>query len=242
MSRPTRSSSQNKEPLFTSLKDRLGALLLLSGLGIYWLISWNLGRSGTAVTELDRKSFEKAVSSSSPKTKREAPIFKAPSKNQASAYRPFKVWTKQEVKKTIPKGPLIISLNFADSAGWESLPGIGPVLASRIIKYKDRLGGFHSTGQLREVYGLADSVFEQIIPRVLSDSQGIRKIDINMAGIEELRRHPYLNWQSAKAIVRYREAHGLFENIDQLKDIWNLPPETIEKISYYLTIVPTGSK
>ena len=54
-------------------------------------------------------------------------------------------------------------LNKVDSAGLESLPFLGPVLASRVCKFRDRLGGFWSVNQLREVWGLKSEVADQII-------------------------------------------------------------------------------
>ncbi|NDE78729.1 MAG: helix-hairpin-helix domain-containing protein [Chitinophagaceae bacterium] len=74
---------------------------------------------------------------------------------------------------------LVISLENADSAALEKMPGIGPVLSARIIKYRDKLGGFYEVDQLREVYGLSDSVFSKIAPLLRLNGNNIKKIDIN---------------------------------------------------------------
>lgn len=132
------------------------------------------------------------------------------------------------------KTPFELSLNQADSSDWEQLPGIGPVLAARIVKYREKLGGFHSPSQLKEVFGITDTVYEKIAPRIGSSPATLQKIDINHATIEDLKKHPYIRWETAKAIVRYREAHGYFHSLESLKGIWNISPETIAKIAPYL--------
>ena len=61
----------------------------------------------------------------------------------------------------------LIDINKADSASWESLPGIGPTLAQRIILYREKLGGFLDMSQLLEVWGLQDSVLQKSKNRLL---------------------------------------------------------------------------
>ncbi|MBM3213953.1 helix-hairpin-helix domain-containing protein [Candidatus Poribacteria bacterium] len=47
-----------------------------------------------------------------------------------------------------------VNLNTADSATLQTLPGIGPVLAERIIAYRKEAGGFHSVDDLIDVRGI----------------------------------------------------------------------------------------
>lgn len=254
MPRPSRSSPE-KQALFTSLKDRLGALLLLSGIFLYWTLGWKLGRLGTKTIGLEETALDSASSTWSAadnpkeadKSGKDYPIKNLYYRIPANPYPPrFRNFTRPDSlnkkwQDSYNRGlsrrssPATVLLNLADSAGWEHLPGIGPVLASRIVKYRDRLGGFHSPEQLREVYGIEDSVIERIIPLVQTGNEQLNKIDINQISLDELRRHPYLKWEFAKAIIRYREAHGKFQNADQLKEIWNLPIEVLEKIRPYLS-------
>jgi competence protein ComEA len=70
-----------------------------------------------------------------------------------------KPWTEKKIKK--------IDINLADSTSWEDLPGIGPVMASRIVRYRNRLGGFANRNQLQEVYGMTDSLYEKISPMLV---------------------------------------------------------------------------
>ncbi|HSL87467.1 MAG TPA: helix-hairpin-helix domain-containing protein [Bacteroidales bacterium] len=102
----------------------------------------------------------------------------------------------------------LIDINSCDSASLEALPGIGPVLSVRIIRYRNLLGGYASVDQLREVYGLPEETFALIRGRVFADSLAIIKIRINEAQYRELLRFPYLEKHEVDAISKYRELEG----------------------------------
>jgi DNA uptake protein ComE-like DNA-binding protein len=102
----------------------------------------------------------------------------------------------------------LIDINSCDSAALEALPGIGPVLSVRIIRYRNLLGGYASVAQLREVYGLSEETFTLIRGRVFADSLAIRKIRINEAQYRELLRFPYIEKHEVDAIFKYRELEG----------------------------------
>ncbi|MFD6678930.1 helix-hairpin-helix domain-containing protein [Micromonospora parva] len=57
-------------------------------------------------------------------------------------------------------GPL--NLNTATLAQLDALPGVGPVLAQRILAHRDQHGGFTSVGDLRQVDGIGDARYEQL--------------------------------------------------------------------------------
>ena len=131
-----------------------------------------------------------------------------------------------QVKKT--------DLNKCDSTDLERLPGIGPVLSVRIIKYRNLLGGFVSVDQLKEVYGLRDSTYRIIALRVTADSTDIERIRINTAGFGELLRHPYLAKSDVQAIIKYRDLKGRIGGISELIQNHILSNETSLKIGPYL--------
>jgi competence protein ComEA len=126
-----------------------------------------------------------------------------------------------------------IEINSADAIMLEDLPGIGNKLATRIISFRDKLGGFYSVDQIRETYGLADSVFQKIKP-YLHINGDVKKMNINTATKDDLKVHPYIKWNLANAIVEYRNQHGNYKNLDELKNISVIDEVTFNKISRYL--------
>ncbi len=109
-----------------------------------------------------------------------------------------------------------IDINRADSAQLLPLPGIGPVYAGRIIKYRNLLGGFINVEQLREVYGLPVETIELIRDRISLDTTAIAKIALDSAGFGELLRHPYLELDVVKLLLNYRDFVGDLSSMQEL--------------------------
>lgn len=59
-----------------------------------------------------------------------------------------------------------VNLNAATASDLEALPGIGPVLAQRIVTWRDANGPFTAVEQLREVSGIGDSTYANLSPLV----------------------------------------------------------------------------
>ena len=133
-----------------------------------------------------------------------------------------------------PKKSLSFELNTADSLDLVQLYNIGPVIARRILKYRSLLGGYVRKEQLREVYGIDSARYNDIAPHLTVDPSRITPIDINTADIDRLKRHPYLDYYQAKAIIRLREERGAYAGV---RDILNIPiidSETFTRIEPYL--------
>lgn len=145
-------------------------------------------------------------------------------------------------KRTFPNtafekpSPQVININSSDSSGFISLPGIGSKLAQRILTFRDKLGGFYSVEQIKETYGLPDSTFQKIKPRLNLTSPAVKQININMATLDEMKFHPYLRFNIANAIIQYRAQHGNFSSITDIKKIMIVTDELFNKISPYITI------
>lgn len=133
------------------------------------------------------------------------------------------------------KASVAVELNSADSAVLLSVKGIGPAFASRIIKYRNRLGGFHTKEQLREVYGIDSARYQSLSTQVRIDVASIKKINVNTATAADFNRHPYLSYKQINAIVQYRQQHGAYGSIADLKKIPILGEEILRKIEPYLT-------
>jgi competence ComEA-like helix-hairpin-helix protein len=147
--------------------------------------------------------------------------------------RPFEQKT---FKSQGPRTFTPVSINSADTTEWIALPGIGSKLAARIVLFREKLGGFASIEQVKEIYGLQDSTFQKIRPLLVQDGPPFKKIKINSATVEELKDHPYLKWTLSKAIVAYRSGHGPFASIDDLKKVALVDDAILEKLRPYLSL------
>lgn len=129
-----------------------------------------------------------------------------------------------------------IELNTADTSDLKELRGIGSGYAKRIVKYRQQLGGFYKPEQLLEVYGFSQELYEKVAPNITIDGDEVRKINLNTATIDQLKRHPYLDYYQAKAIVNYREKYGKFATVNDLLKTNLIYQETFDKIKPYLVV------
>lgn len=136
------------------------------------------------------------------------------------------------------KSPIVntigIELNSADSVQLKALPGIGDKLSKRIVKYRDLVGGFYSIHQLNEVYGMSEQAIQVIADKITVDPSKIRKIDLNFADFYELSKHPYLQKDLAKLIIKFRTKHGSFRDKTVLLDSMILNIDQYNRIKPYL--------
>ena len=107
-----------------------------------------------------------------------------------------------------------VNLNTADSTQLQRIPGIGPYYANKIIRYRNRMGGFVSIAQIKEIQGLPSD-----IEKWLSFSKtNITKIKINHLTFGQLLRHPYLNYDQVVAIFNYRKIYGTIHSFSDLEN------------------------
>ena len=127
-----------------------------------------------------------------------------------------------------------IDINRADSTLLLPLPGIGPVFAGRIIKFRNLLGGFIRVDQLGEVYGISHETLDLIKDKIVIDTSAIRKIQLDNATFRELLRHPYLEYEDVKALVNYRDFAGSIQSHQELMDNNILPDSVLQRVWPYL--------
>ncbi len=130
----------------------------------------------------------------------------------------------------------IVDLNTADSETLLELKGIGPSFARRILKYRERLGGFYSATQLMEVYGFDQQRFDQVAPYCLVGNGPYKKINLNTITTAELKKHPYMDFYSAKAIVDRRISKGKYSSVEQIRELPLIYGDLYEKIKNYFSI------
>jgi DNA uptake protein ComE-like DNA-binding protein len=131
----------------------------------------------------------------------------------------------------------IRDLNTATVEDLKAIYGIGETLAGRIIKFRDRLGGFLLDDQLSDVYGLKPEVVERALSRFrVLKIPVIEKMDINEATAEELAELVYIQKNVAYAIVAYRRRNGGIDSFDELLQIETFPADRINRIALYLSL------
>ncbi|WP_275871187.1 helix-hairpin-helix domain-containing protein [Algoriphagus sp. CAU 1675] len=141
-----------------------------------------------------------------------------------------------DTARSTPKAPSLRRIPFSesDSITLQIVPGVGPALASRIIKFRENLGGFQDKSQLGEIYGLKADVIEKIWDYFDFDPGIRQKIKVNLWDVGDLAKHPYIGFGEAKVLVAFRTQHGPFQQADDLLKIKIFDREWVRKISPYL--------
>ena len=134
----------------------------------------------------------------------------------------------------LTKQPLKVELNTADTLTLQLLHGIGPAYASRIVRYRERLGGFVSYDQLLEVYGFTPELLAHIKPYLTLDTTDLRHIAVNSITLKQLARHPYVEYYQARDIVRLRQSGVRFHSPDDLRAIPSMADSTLRRLLPYL--------
>lgn len=123
-----------------------------------------------------------------------------------------------------------IILNTADTTTLVTIPGIGPYYARKIVQYGSRLGGYVSIDQLDEIEGLPADAKKYMVISNPSPTQ----LNVNQLSLNELKRHPYINFYMAKAITDYRRVHGTIKSLNDLRLIKDFSPEVIKRLTPYI--------
>jgi len=210
---------------------------------------------GMSVDEIDRlhtfrkqnkfanspEEFQMVTEISDSLLKVTSPYFKFPEWTQKKGERPISGSSTNLGVKYSPhpngSGENILDLNSVTAEDLKSINGIGEKLSARIIKFRDRLGGFLVDEQLSDVYGLEPEVVERAFKKfkVLNPPK-IIKININSASAAEIAKLVYLQNHVAQAIVDYRNLNGTIESFDELSKIEDFPADKIARLTLYLSL------
>ncbi len=119
---------------------------LLFGLGLYF------GRTTGGTVLYQRPAAASSVAAEAPEAPEEPETPEASEEPAAP-----------EETETEPEGMASrVNLNTADAAALESLPGIGPALAQRIIDYRMANGPFQTTAEIQDVRGIGAGIYAKI--------------------------------------------------------------------------------
>ena len=123
-----------------------------------------------------------------------------------------------------------VTLDDADTASLRKVPGIGRYYASRIVRYRNDLGGYVSVAQLSEIEGIPESALSYF--RVTGGA--VRKLNLNRLTLNELKHHPYINFYQARRIIDYRRLKGPLHSIDDLRLLKDFSQRDIERLRPYV--------
>jgi competence ComEA-like helix-hairpin-helix protein len=205
---------------------------------------------GMSVAEIDRlhnfrnndefvisaEEFQKVTKVSDSLLGAISPYFKFPewtqNKKNSFAYKTSSFHNKDTVEKVNLK-----DLNATTAEELQQISGIGIKLSARIIKFRDRLGGFLVDEQLFDVYGLEEDVVHRTLKQFkVITKPNIIKINVNTATAAELSKLIYLQKHIAERIVNYRNLNGSINSLNELKKIEEFPFERIDRIGLYLSL------
>ena len=124
-----------------------------------------------------------------------------------------------------------ISLNTADTTMLKKVPSIGSTFASRIVRYREQLGGYFSVSQLLEIDGFP----EEALKFFVINNKSIHKLNVNKLSLNQLRKHPYINFYQAREICDYRRLKGPLNSLSELHLFKDFSAEDIQRLSPYVS-------
>jgi competence ComEA-like helix-hairpin-helix protein len=137
-------------------------------------------------------------------------------------------------KQVVAAEEFSIEINSATPEEFKKIKGIGEKISLRIVKYRERLGGFYSVNHLAEVYGVEQELIDNNKKHFIIDKSKIKKININRVTIKEFYSHPYISFNDARKIVNFKEVHGLFTTVNEIRTNDLVKEEVYSKIVHYL--------
>lgn len=127
----------------------------------------------------------------------------------------------------------LIDLNLADSAAFDTLPGIGGWFASKMVEYRKELGGYSYKEQLMDIWKFDREKYDKLADLITIDTAYIKPYPLWTHPVDSLRLHPYIrNYETARAIVLFRE-NNLPDSctVSALARAGILPPDLATKLS-----------
>lgn len=130
-----------------------------------------------------------------------------------------------------------INVNLADSATLVTIPGIGPTLAPRIIRYRKALGYMTSVDMLRSVYGLSEENYQRMAPYLqVGDLDSYPKRDLNVIGVRGLAFYPFIDQELAESVLQQRRQLGRFDRWEEVAAVPGMSEEALTGLKAYFTL------
>ena len=147
--------------------------------------------------------------------------------NERTQYRSDSI-RRQRVEKYAPGTK--IDINAADTNALKKIPGIGSYYAGKIVRYRERLGGFVSKQQLKEIDGLPENIEQWFLITKLIPNQ----VYINKVSFKQLIRHPYFNYEQTKAIINHIRLNGPIKSWEELRFLGIFTKKELERLYPYV--------
>ena len=149
--------------------------------------------------------------------------------HDSARQRQVSVPSERHYQPKISEGETVV-LNTADTTLLKTVPGIGPYFARKIVQYGERLGGYVSVDQLDEIEDFPLDAKDYLV----IENPAPRKLNVNKLSLNELKRHPYINFYQARAITDYRRLHGPIHSLQDLRLSKDFPPEAVTRLEPYV--------
>lgn len=189
--------------------------------------SFRFNPNTVTVAELMRLGFSRKQAESIESYREKGGKFRRPSDFARSYVVADSVYKRLEKYIDIP----LLDINRADSAAFDSLPGIGPYFASKMVEYRDKLGGYSYKEQLMDIWKLDREKFDALADLITLSPA--RPYPLWTAPEDSLKLHPYIrNWRTAHAIVLFRENTPREQRtVEEMKKAGILDPDLADKLS-----------
>lgn len=205
--------------LYFSHGERRALLVLLSLILISWILLFFIEKPTAPAPRTQVAAFPDTVSTlrvsvseqSAPQqvagSFRKRPFISSKTTSTSSRRNKSTILPSYPRTEKYPPGTRV-ELNTADTVSLKKIPGIGSTFASRIVKYRNLLGGFFSIDQLKEVYGIDENKFQALSPWFTVDTAYLRKVVVNRVSDSSFRKHPYLDYRQMKVLKQLKKQKG----------------------------------
>lgn len=179
-----------------------------------------------SLEDLQRLGFSEKQAQSIINYREKGGQFRRPSDFAKSFVVADSVYRRLEPYIRIPK----ININAADSTAFDTLPGIGPYFAAKMVSYREELRGYSYPEQLMDIYNFDQEKFDGLKDLITvgeSEPYPIWTLDE-----EELKKHPYIGSYAAHGVVVFRQNNPTDElTIENLARAGVLKPDSAEKLA-----------
>ena len=196
--------------------------------------SFRFNPNTASVEELQRLGFSLKQAQSIDNYRNKGGRFRRKSDFAKSFVVSDSIYRRLEPYIDIPK----LDINLADSAAFDTLPGIGGWFARQMIEYRERLGGYSYPEQLMEIRNFDREKFDKLSDLIFISPQTVVPYPLWTLPEDELKRHPYIG-SAAHGIVLFRNSQPKEKwSIRELERNRVLPPENAERLGRCLVANP----